>query len=219
MEQELRTVEAAIESDKQAEAGLSRNIHEAELELVNREKDGAALKDELGRAEQRAQTLENESAGRAAQKTSSPGEMEKSSAVLRGLEAGQNNAQANIEALQRELAAEKGVLEKARAEITEVKLEVAALQEKQAAAAKGLAALSGAETDLADRLAKREAELAGIASKVRELEASISAAEAEIKGHIAALEGRRQVLTAKQEAHEEKGRALHALEEEGPGAA
>jgi chromosome segregation protein len=214
MEQELRTVEAAIESDKQAEAGLSRNIHEAELELVNREKDGAALRDELGRAEQRVQTLENESAERAAQRTGIAGEMEKSSAVLRGLETGQTSAQANIEALQRELAAEKGVLEKSRAEITEVKLEVAALQEKQAAAAKGLAALSGAEADLADRLAKREAEIAGIASKVRELEASISAAEAEIKGHIATLEGRRQVLTAKQEAHEEKARALHALEEE-----
>jgi chromosome segregation protein len=214
MEQELRTVEAAIESDKQAEAGLSRNIHEAELELVNREKDGAALRDELGRAEQRVQTLENESAERAAQRTGIAGEMEKSSAVLRGLETGQTSAQANIEALQRELAAEKGGLEKSRAEITEVKLEVAALQEKQAAAAKGLAALSGAETDLADRLAKREAEIAGIASKVRELEASISAAEAEIKGHIATLEGRRQVLTAKQEAHEEKARALHALEEE-----
>ncbi len=214
MEQELRTVEAAIESDKQAEAGLSRNIHEAELELVNREKDGAALRDELGRAEQRVQTLENESAGRAAQRTGIAGEMEKSSAVLRGLEAGQTSAQANIEALQRELAAEKGVLEKARAEITEVKLEVAALQEKQAAAAKGLAVLSGAETDLTDRLAKREAEIAGIASKVRELESSISAAEAEIGGHIATLEGRRQVVVAKQEAHEEKARALHALEEE-----
>jgi chromosome segregation protein len=93
-------------------------------------------------------------------------------------------------------------------------MEITALQEKQAAAAKNLDSLVRTEADLADRLVKRETEIAAIAGKLGELESIIAEAEAEIKGHIEILESERQVLVSHQEAHLAKTQALHADEEQ-----
>ncbi len=70
----------------------------------------------------------------------------------------------------------------ARAAITEIRMEIAALQEKQSAASTNLVTLLKTEAELAERLSRREAEIADIAVKLTELEASIAGAEAEIKG-------------------------------------
>lgn len=214
LDQEGKALEAAIEADKLTEAELSRQIHRTELDLVNREKDGAALKNEINRLEQRVAVLTNESAERSARRIELVREIEKAAALLQGFEAGQSSAQANIDSLQRELSAEKEKLESARAGITEIKMDMTAFQEKQGAASRSLETLTRAEADLAERRVKREEEIGAIASKVEELEASIKQAGEEIKGHIQVLEARRLVLVEKQDAHTAKTQALQAHEEQ-----
>jgi chromosome segregation protein len=134
--------------------------------------------------------------------------------MLTDLEDGHSSAQASIESIQRELAAERDNMEKARAGITEVRMAVTSYQEKHAAAEKGLAALALTALDLAERLRKRQSEIGEIADKVREFEVAIAAAEEEIRGSIAVLEREREALNLKQEAHAEKTRALSSHEEE-----
>jgi chromosome segregation ATPase len=182
IEEDVLTLEAAIDIDTRAEARLSDEVHKAELELLHREKDASALREETVRTESRAALLAAERSERAARRTEFRGEIDRSSAMLRDLEDGHSSAQASIETLQRELAAEREDLERARTEITDIRMVVTSFQEKQAAAAKGLEALALAGADLADRLRKREAEIGEIAGKVREFEAAIAAAEEEIRG-------------------------------------
>ncbi|MHB8844562.1 MAG: chromosome segregation protein SMC [Nitrospirota bacterium] len=214
MEEALRTLEAAIDDDTRAEARLSDEVHKAELELLHREKDASALREETVRTESRAALLAAERTERSARRTEFRAEIERSSAMLRDLEDGHSSAQASIEALQRELSAERENLERSRTEITEVRMIVTSFQEKQAAAAKGLEALALAGTDLADRLRKREAEVGEIAGKVAEFEAAIASAEEEIRGLITSLEQQREALALRQESHAEKTRALSSHEEE-----
>ena len=214
IEQDVHALEASIKADTRAEAELSDEVHKAELELLHQEKDADALRDEANRTEARANTLAAERAERAARRTEFRTEIDRSSAMLRDLEDGHSSAQASIETLQRELAAERENLETTRAGITDIRMAVAALQEKQAAAAKGVEALELAGVDLAERLRKREAEIGEIAGKVRELDAAITAAEEEIRGHITALERERETLAVRQEAHAEKTSALGSHEEE-----
>ncbi|NTW67419.1 MAG: chromosome segregation protein SMC [Nitrospirae bacterium] len=214
LEQDVHALEASIKADTRAEAELSDEVHKAELELLHQEKDAAALRDEANRSSARANTLAAERAERAARRRSFRTEIDRSSAMLRDLEDGHSSAQASIETLQRELSSERENLETARAGITDIRMAVAALQEKQAAAAKGAEALELAGVDLAERLRKREAEIGEIAGKVRELEAAITAAEEEIRGHITALEREREALNLRQEAHAEKTSALGSHEEE-----
>jgi len=130
------------------------------------------------------------------------------------LEAGHSDAQASIETLQAELSRQRDNIESARAEITELRMDVASLQEKQSASAGNLAALLRTEAELAERFTKRDAEISAIATKLTELEASITEAEAEIKGHIAVIETERRALLEKQEAHTVTSQALHAAEEQ-----
>ncbi|MBS1192499.1 MAG: chromosome segregation protein, partial [Nitrospirae bacterium] len=214
IEQDVHALEASIKADTRAEAELSDEVHKAELELLHQEKDAAALREEANRTEARANTLAAERAERAARRTEFHTEIDRSSAMLRDLEDGHSSAQASIETLQRELAAERENLETARAGITDIRMAVAALQEKQAAAAKNVETLELAGVDLAERLRKREAEIGEIAGKVRELEAAITAAEEEIRGHITALERERETLAVRQESHAEKTSALGSHEEE-----
>jgi chromosome segregation protein len=214
IEEDVLTLEAAIDIDTRAEARLSDEVHKAELELLHREKDASALREEAVRTESRAALLAAERSERAARRTEFRGEIDRSSAMLRDLEDGHSSAQASIETLQRELAAEREDLERARTEITDIRMVVTSFQEKQAAAAKGLEALALAGADLADRLRKREAEIGEIAGKVREFEAAIAAAEEEIRGLITSLERQREALAVRQESHAEKTRALSSHEEE-----
>ncbi len=214
LEAELKAVNAAIEADKKAESELAQQIHRTELELVNKEKDRGALGDELGRAQQRAKALDAAAAERAVRRNELNEQIEKSAGLLRGLEDGKTSAEANIESLQKELAQKRELLEAARAEITEIKMAVTALQEKQDASARNLSAIVHSEADVSSRITKREAELAGIGSKLKELEAAISSAEIEIREHIRTLEAERQVLVARQDAHREKADALQAFEEQ-----
>ncbi len=214
LDAELSAVDAAIESDRKIEADLSRQIHSSDLEFVNREKDRLGVRDEIVRAEGRIKALDTEAAERAVLRLELCTQIDASSNVLRELEAGHSNAQAVVESLQAELSLQKEALETARAEITEIRMEIAALQEKQAAASKNLDALIRTGADLADRLAKRETEIAGIAGKLGELESSITEAETEIKGHIEILESERKILVSFQEAHSVKTQALHAAEEQ-----
>jgi chromosome segregation protein len=214
LEAELTIVEAAIDSDKKHETDLSQLVHSMDIESVNKDKDCAAVRDEIGRTRERANTLESEAADRAAQGRELTAGIERANETLRGLEAGHSNAQASIETIQAELSQKKESLEAARAEITDIRMEVAALQEKHAAIARSHDALLRSEADLMDRLAKREAELAGIATKLIELDSSIRGAETEIKGHIKTLEAERGVYIAKQEAHASKTQALQDAEEQ-----
>lgn len=213
-EAELAAVERALETDKEIEAELTRQIHGADLEFVNREKERHAVGEEISRNEDRIRALDRELADRSAQRTELNSQHERASGVLRELEAGHSNAQANIEALQADLSQSKETLEAARGSITEVRMELTALQEKQSAAERGLEALSHAEQDMSDRIAKREAELGTIAVKLGEFEAAIAEAEVEIRGYIDILERERGILTGKQEAHSVKTQVLHAEEEQ-----
>ncbi len=214
LEAELSSLDTTIESDRRIESDLSQQIHSADLEFVNREKDRLGVHDDIGRAEDRIKTLDSETSERAALKLELSTQIDAASEVLRELEAGHSSAQASIESLQAELSLQKESRETARAEITEIRMEIAALQEKQAAASKGLDALVRAETDLEDRLTKREMEIAAIAGKLGELESLIGEAESEIKGHIEILESERKVLVSLQEAHSVKTQALQASEEQ-----
>jgi chromosome segregation protein len=214
LDAELRTAEASIASDTKAEAELAQQIHRMEIELVNRGKDSAAVRDELARAEDRSRALNAEAGARTVQKGELHAAIEQAQETLRGHETGHSTAQADIEALQSELARKKEELESARAAITEVRLEITAFQEKQAAATRSLAALAQTETELNDRLARRAAEITSIDAKVAELSSTISAAESEIKGHIEILEAQRGVLVARQESHAEKAESLRATEEQ-----
>jgi chromosome segregation protein len=214
LEAELKSVEASIASDTKIEAELSQQIHRMEIESVNREKDRASDRGEIGRAEERVKTLDAETAGRASLRQELNAGIEQSAEVLRGLETGHTNAQANIESLQVELSLKKEDLEAARAAITEIKMEITVLQEKQAAAARNIATFIRTEAELVDRLTKREAEIKGIAVKLAELEASIRDAETEIKGYIDILEAERRVLVSKQEAHAVKTQVLQTAEEQ-----
>jgi chromosome segregation protein len=166
------------------------------------------------RAAERAGTIEAEAAERAARRQELNAGIEQTAETLRNLETGHTNAQEAIETLLAELSRKKEGLESARAAITEIRLAVAALQEKQAAADKSLAGLVAAESELADRLVKREAEIDAIAGKLAGFESAIAEAEGEIKGHIEVLDAERKVFVERQEAHSVKTQALHAAEEQ-----
>jgi chromosome segregation protein len=214
LEAELISVEASIASTTRTEAELSLQIHLMELELVNNEKDGTSVRDDIGRATERTRTLDTEAAGRAALRQELQTGIEQSTALLRDLEAGHSNAQSNIEAIQLELSHKKEGLDAARSAITELKMELTAHQEKQSAAARTIATLVQTEAEMTERLIKREAEITGIAAKLIELESTISNTETEIKGHIEVLEAERRVLVSKQESHAAKIHALRAAEEQ-----
>jgi chromosome segregation protein len=214
LEAELASVDAAIESDKKEEAGLAQQIHLMEIELANGEKDRSAVGDEIARTEERAGMLESEAADRASSRRDLSAGIENAQELLSGLEAGHANAQASIAALQAELSLKKEELESARSGITEIKMEITALQEKQAASSRSVEALVRTETELAERLEKREVEIESIALKLGELESAITDAETEIKSHVEILDAERRVLVSKQEAHTVKTQALQAAEEQ-----
>ncbi len=211
---ELASLDASIDSDRTLEADLAQQIHRDEIELVNRDMDCASVTDEKGRATDRSRAIETETSERASKRQELNTSLWQSAETLRGLEAGHTSAQETIETLQVELTRHKELLESARAGITEVRMALASLREKQAAASRNGSLFLKAEAELAERLAKRNAEIEGISVKLAELEASIIEAEIEIKGHIDILEAGRKVLVSKQEAHAEKDRVVHAAEEQ-----
>jgi chromosome segregation protein len=214
LESELTAVEATIGADTKTSAELSQQVHRMEIELVNREKDRTSVREEIGRSTARAATLGAEASERASLRAELAAGIEQAAAALRELEAGHASAQASIEALQTELSLKREGLEAARVEITEIKMEVTALQEKHAAATRSIAALSQMSLEFTDRYAKREAEITDIAATLTGLEASISEAEGEIKGFIETLEAERRVLLTRQEAHAAVMSSLHAAEEQ-----
>ncbi len=93
LEAELTSVDSSIESDTKIEADLAQQIHRTEIELVNREKDCAAVRDEMGRVDERARTLDAEASERASLRLELDANIGKATEVLRGLEAGHTNAQ------------------------------------------------------------------------------------------------------------------------------
>ncbi|HSB34004.1 MAG TPA: chromosome segregation protein SMC, partial [Nitrospirota bacterium] len=214
LDSELASLNAAIESDSGSETDLSQQIHRDEIELINRDKDGASVKDEISRASDRSRAVETETAERASKRQELNASVVQSAETLRDLEAGHTSARETIDTLQAELGRHKERLESARAEITEVRMALASLTEKQAAAARNVSLFLTAEAELAERLAKRNAEIESISAKLTELEASIIEAESEIKGQIEVLDAGRTILVMKQEAHAEKARIVHAAEEQ-----
>jgi len=214
LQNELSSLELAIDSDKKSEGELSQMVHRMELELVNKGKDCSSVRDEISRAQERTRTLDTEATGRSSQRMELSSGVEKSLDTLRGLEAGHTSAQASIEMLQVDLSRKKDALELSRAEITELRMDVASLQEKQTASTGNLAALVRTEAELSERLAKRENEITAITAKLAELEASIAEAEEEIKTHINVLEEEKRVLVSRQEGHAVKMQALQADEEQ-----
>ena len=214
LEAELTSVDAAVESDTKIETELAHQIHRMEIEFVNGGKDCDTVRDEIGRAGERIRTLDAEAGERSALRQELNAGIKNATDVLQGLETGHTNAQASSETLQAELSRKKEELESSRAVITEIKMEITALQEKQAAAARNVDALIRTETELSERLAKREAEITGIVSKLAELESAIADAETEIKDHIEILDAERRVLVSKQEAHSVKAQVLQTAEEQ-----
>jgi chromosome segregation protein len=214
LEKELAAVEAAIESDKKSESELSQVLHRLELDMVNKEKDLASVRDDMNRANDRVANLDAEAAERSTLRRELDAGIAKSTEALRGLEAGHTSAQKRLETLQTELSLKRENLDLARTAITELKMEAAALMEKRTSAAGNLESLAKTETELTERLKKRDEELAAIAAKLTELETVIAAAETEIKTHIDVLEAERRVLVNKQEAHAAMTQALQAAEEQ-----
>ncbi|HTG01667.1 MAG TPA: chromosome segregation protein SMC [Nitrospirota bacterium] len=213
-EAEFSAVEVELERDRKNESGLADLIHAAELEFVNKEKERHGISAELSRDESRINELDHEIAGRAVSRTELNDLISRSTEVLHGLEAGHADAQLNLETLQAALSAQRESLETARTAITEIKMELTALQEKQAAASRNREVYAQAENDLADRLSTREQEIATIAIKLGESEAAIAEAEREIKSYLEMLNGEKQILVTKQEAHSVKNQALHSQEEQ-----
>jgi len=214
LEADLSSLDASIESDKKFEAEVARQIHSAEIEFINKEKDCLGVGEDISRAKERIKALDAEMAERAVSRQEFNAEIAESSKLLRNLESGHTNAQASVEALQIELSQRKEEMEIERASITEIRMELTSLQEKQSAAVKSLESLIKSEADFGDRLVKRESELATIAVKLSEFEASIAEAETEIKEHIEILDAERLVLLSEQEAHTFKAQALQAAEEQ-----
>ena len=214
LERDTQALGTSIDADRASEAGLSRDIHQAELDRLHEERDAAALRDEAERTGSRIATLEAEAGVRAAQRSDMEAEVERSSAALRSLEDGHSSAQASIETLQQELTRQRERLDQARHDITEVRMSVTALQEKRAAAARSLAALDQSGQDLAERAAKRQGEIGEIDTKVAGLEAAIVVAEEEIRGLIAGLEQERRILAGMQESHAGKAQVLASHEEQ-----
>src|SRR3990172_1655347 len=97
LDTEMKALEQAIESDKRTEAELAQAVHRTEIELVNREKDCGTVRDDIKRSEQRRVTLDAEASERADRRKDLSDGVEKSAGTLRDLEAGQSNAQTNIE--------------------------------------------------------------------------------------------------------------------------
>ncbi|OGW29052.1 MAG: chromosome segregation protein SMC [Nitrospirae bacterium GWC2_57_13] len=210
----VRELERSHDDNKAREAELSREIHQTEIELVNREKDAASLRDETARTSQRVAALADEAAGRAERRTELAASIERSTVLLQGLEDGKSSAQAAIESLQKDLTDQKESLESARAEITELRMAVASLQEKQDAAAANAAQLEHSGRELQNRLDGREKELADIVVKLQESEKAITEAEAEIKDRIVVRDADREVLVARQEAYRESADGLRGIEEQ-----
>jgi chromosome segregation protein len=214
LEANLSSLDASIESDKKFEADVARQIHSADIEFINKEKDRLGVGEDISRAKEHIKALDAETAVRAASRQELNAEIAESSEILRNLESGHTNAQANIEALQAELSLRKEDMEVERASITEIRMELTSFQEKQSAAMRNLESLIKSEADFGDRLVKRESELATIAVKLNEFDASIAEAETEIKEHIKILDAERLVLLSKMEAHAVKAQALQAAEEQ-----
>ncbi|HUL00381.1 MAG TPA: chromosome segregation protein SMC [Nitrospirota bacterium] len=214
LQSELKTVDAAIEIDGKLEADLSQNIHRLEIESVNKDKDCASIRDDISRINGRIEALSIESSERCSLRQEVNTNIEKASMILQNIEAVHSNAQANVEIIQAALLQKKESLEVARIDITDIRMELAAIQEKHAAITKNLATLSLSESEVADRLQKRDAEVATIATKLVDLESVITDAETEIKGYIEILEAQRGIYVAKQEAHSVMKQALHSAEEQ-----
>jgi len=214
LEANLSSLDASIESDKKFEAEVARQIHSADIEFINKEKDRLGVEEDIGNVKERIKVLDAETAARAASRQELNAEIVESSEILHNLESGHTSAQASIEALQAELSLRKEQIEIERVSITEIRMELTSLQEKQSAAVRNLESLVKSEADFGDRLAKRESELATIAIKLNEFEASIAEAEAAIKELIEILDAERVVLLSKQEAHAVKAQALLAAEEQ-----
>jgi chromosome segregation protein len=214
LETDLSSLDASIESGKKIEIELARQIHSADIEFINKEKDRLGVEEDRIRTKEHIKTLDAERAMRAASRQQLIAEIDESTKILRDLEAGHTNAQASIEVLQAELLRQKEEMEIERVSIIEIRMELTALQEKQSAAVKNMESLVKSEADFSERLVKRENELSTIAVKLNEFEALITSAEAEIKGYIKVLDAERQVLLTKQEAHAVKAQSLQAAEEQ-----
>jgi chromosome segregation protein len=214
LESELKAVNTAIETDNRIEADLSQQVHRLEIESVNNDKDRASVRDDINRINNQIQTLALESAERSALRQDVNTGIEKAGMMLQNIEAVHSNARANVETIQADLLQKKDSLELARGEITDIRMELAAIQEKHTAVAKNLEVLSISESEVADRLLRREAEVAAIATKLVEHESVIRGAEIEIKDFIETLEVQRSIYAAKQEAHAVKKETLHSAEEQ-----
>ncbi len=214
LEADMSALDASIESDKKIEADLARQIHSSDIEFINKEKDRLGVEDDINRAQERIKALDAETAVRAASRQELNAGIAESMELLRDLETGHTNAQASIESLQAELSLRKEEMEVERTTITEIRMDLAALQEKQSAAVRNLALLLKTEEGFADKLVKRESELETIAVQLSEFEASIYEAETEIKRHIVILDAERLVLLAKQESHTVKAQSLQSTEEQ-----
>ncbi len=214
LELALSEAEAETAYNKKAESEVTELLHRTELELINKENDGAAVREDLARTEQRSNVLASEDAERTARKKGLEEELEKCAAALLRLEQGRTTAEENIETIRRDIAEQRESLETRRAEITELMMAVAGLQEKRDAIANNLSSLAKNEADLSERLKKREGEISDIASKLKELESSITAVEEEIRKYIETLEGERAVMVSRRDAHNVKLEAQQGLEEQ-----
>lgn len=213
----MKSLAASEEADRNAEAGLAKEIHRAEIDLVNMQKDCASISEQISRFEERSKALDAESSGRSAKRMEILSQISVISDTIKNIQAGWTNAQESIESLQHELAERRDALDAARSEITEIRMELTALQEKQEGAARNIAAFGRTEIDMTERMKKQEAEVAAIAAKLDELAYAISSAEEEIKGLVKDLDAERSILVSKQEIHDEKTSALRSLEEQAKG--
>lgn len=210
----IDSLEHNIESGKKRDDMLTQQIHAAAIDLVNGQKDHGTLKEERGRLDQRLHSIAAARNDRLVRRNELTEGIEKSDALLKSLEQGRTSAQENIDILQAELIRRREDLDMARAEITEVRVAITALQEKQDASLRNLDTLRQSITELEERIVKRENEFAAIASKRSELETAITEAEVEIRKYIQTTEEDRQTLVSRQEAQKEKAESLRASEEQ-----
>lgn len=214
LEADLRETESLIENSDAAVRELSGRIHKTDLDLVGLGNERAAVADEFERFERRRQAVASEIARHEALRNELDAELERATASLRGLEDGHSNAQTSIGLLLQDLSREREQLETSRSLITEIKMELSAILEKQAGLTKQLDSLDQAAADLRERKSHRDGEITAIAGKVRDLEESIAASVSAIQDHIGTLDRQRKELAARQETHAERSQALHSLEEQ-----
>jgi chromosome segregation protein len=214
LESEIATREQDLASLKDEETSLAEAIHTADLEFVHKEKDRLACIDGQTKIEARLESIDAELAGREAQRQTFVAEINAATETLAGHETGHTNTQTEINAIQAGLDEQRHALEVVRTETTDVKMELAALQEKASNAARQIEASLRTDKEIAEKIALCETDITSIAAQIEELELAGADSESRINNLFTALEAQRAAVIEREEQYALKNQALQSAEEQ-----